>query len=147
MEVSVLPWQDHGCGNPDFSGAFRAPVAEPPFYISRSATAGIAKVLSQPYIFLLRRDLEALWFSLNCISTLLDPQFKLKWCNEVQCQQVKEMAFAEMSLLGETEDAKDLNDGSSSPPPPKKTKMSKLFSFLQTLTRVGPTLILLKHEG
>lgn len=49
------------------------------------------------------------------------------------------MAFAEMSLLGETEDAKDLNDGSSSPPPPKKTKMSKLFSFLQTPTRVGPT--------
>jgi len=67
---------------------------------------------------------------LYCISTLLDPQFKLKWCNEVQCQQVKEMAFAEKSLLSETEDAKDSNDGSSSPPPPKKTKVSKLFSFL-----------------
>lgn len=30
--------------------------------------ADIAKVLSQPYIFLLRRDLEALWFSLSTAS-------------------------------------------------------------------------------
>ena len=73
---------------------------------------------------------------LYCISTLLDPQFKLKWCNDSQRQQVKEMVLAEMTQYNDSpvssDEAKDAND---QPPEPKKSKMSKLFSFLQAPTQ------------
>ena len=55
------------------------------------------------------------------------------------------MAFAEMSLLGKTEDAQDSNDGSSSRPPPKKTKMSKLFSFYKLRQELGRPEIVKKN--
>ena len=39
---------------------------------------------------------------LYCISTFLDPQFKLKWCNEVQCQQVKDICVQPLQFRGTT---------------------------------------------
>ena len=65
---------------------------------------------------------------LYCISTMLDPHFKLKCCNEVPHEQAKVMVLAEMSSLEDLQQGKksDDDDESSQPLP---TRMSQLFSF------------------
>ena len=75
---------------------------------------------------------------LYCITRLLDPHFKLIWCNEIQYQQVKDMAITEMSLLIGLDEARDQSKDmpQDQPPPQKKTKMSKLISFLDASSSI-----------
>lgn len=75
--------------------------------------------------------------SLYCIATFLDPQFKLKWCSsEAQCLQVKAMLIREHSVLSasssssnELEIVCDNTDVTTANT--KKTKITRLFSFME----------------
>ena len=51
---------------------------------------------------------------------MLDPHFKLKWCNEVQHEQVKVMVLAEISSLEDLQGKESDDDDESSQPPPTK---------------------------
>ena len=53
---------------------------------------------------------------------MLDPHFKPKWCNEVQNEQVKVMALAEMLSLEHLQGNE--RDDESCPPPTKVSKLS-----------------------
>ena len=82
--------------------------------------------------------------SLYCISTFLDPHFKLKWCSsEAQRIAVKSMIFEELSTLSASSitviaiESTAENTDETTPPAPKKTKIDRLFSFMENTETEG----------
>ena len=82
--------------------------------------------------------------SLYCISTFLDPHFKLKWCSsEAQRIAVKSMIFEKLSTLSASSvtvtavESTAENTDKTTPPAPKKTKIDRLFSFMENTETEG----------
>ena len=72
---------------------------------------------------------------LYCISTFPNPQFKLKWCSH--SLQVKAMILSGVSVFCHSPSgvpsqvANETTNRDESEPPVKKTKMARLFSFME----------------